>query len=558
MFSSDKVLALDYGASKIVLAEFNVKDPAMPTLVGCVVRNIEDASKTEISFSNLVEEGVLNEMMVEGGFKPSPLLVLLSGQTVFQRFVKFPRLPDDKLNKMIFDEAEQNLPFPIDNVEWDYQIMDSDDSAEIDALIVAVKKDISHEIGECATKMGLDLEKIDAAPLALYNAVKYNYPDLDGCTMALDMGSRSTNLVFIEGNHIFVRNIMIGGNTITAEIAKSFGISFEEAEDLKRKKGFVALGGTFALPDDEEADKMSKIIRNVATRLHMEINRSINFYRSQQNGAAPTKVLLTGGGALLRGVEIFFKEKMNIEVDYLNPFTNMAVAPSVTADNETLFMLAGCCGIVLSCCVKCPVEINLVPQFVTTAKQFKGRIPFFGIAAVGLILTLICWYSFALKQESIYEGRSKKTKEKVQKLNRNKQALEVEKSAFEECNVKLEYLTDFINSRDAYIVLLDAVRKSLLPGTWVTSFAIKDGELLLSVTGYKDKLEKADEGSNKSAAEILVDRLVDTKMFDKKNTGVVKDDSTEEILRYIELKAKLLKDPSVIGKGTEIEAGEEE
>ena len=92
---------------------------------------------------------------------------------------------------------------------------------------------------------------MDAAPLALYNSVRFNCPEADGCTLVLDIGARATNLVFVEGSKVFMRTIPIAGNTVTNEIARGLGVEPAEAEALKKEIGFVALGGTYALPDDE-------------------------------------------------------------------------------------------------------------------------------------------------------------------------------------------------------------------------------------------------------------------------------------------------------------------
>jgi cell division ATPase FtsA len=190
--------------------------------------------------------------------------------------------------------------------------------------------------------------------------------------MALDIGAKSTSLIFIEGGKFFVRSIPIGGNMITTEISKGLGISFAEAEQLKLEKGFVALGGTYAIQDDVEADKCSKIIRNVVTRLHMEINRSINFYRSQQGGSAPERIILTGGASMTKMLNEFFAEKFAIPVDYMNPFAGVAVEidNGIDVANEELFLLSNSVGLMLRKCVSCPVEIDLMPSNVIAARKY--------------------------------------------------------------------------------------------------------------------------------------------------------------------------------------------
>ncbi|NIY14600.1 MAG: hypothetical protein GWM98_06765, partial [Nitrospinaceae bacterium] len=101
----------------------------------------------------------------------------------------------------------------------------------------------------------------------------------------------------MEENRVFSRSVPVSGNTITSEIAKMFNIPFADAEALKLEHAEVGLGGVYEGPEEETAAQIAKIVRNVVTRLHAEVNRSINFYRSQQGGSPPSQVLLTGGSS---------------------------------------------------------------------------------------------------------------------------------------------------------------------------------------------------------------------------------------------------------------------
>src|SRR5207244_6231746 len=123
-----------------------------------------------------------------------------------------------------------------------------------------IKDDIIGELNEGVESAGLRAEMVDVAPMALCNAVRYNEGETDGCMMIVDIGARTTNLLFIEKNRIFSRSIPIAGNAITQSIATEFSVQFNEAEQLKRAKGFVALGGAYEEPADEQQSRVSKII----------------------------------------------------------------------------------------------------------------------------------------------------------------------------------------------------------------------------------------------------------------------------------------------------------
>src|SRR5438309_77467 len=112
---------------------------------------------------------------------------------------------------------------------------------------------------------------IGVATMGLYNAFRYNYSDVTEPSLLIDIGARTTNLLFIEPGKIFSRSVPIGGSLVTAAVAKEFNEPFATAESRKRESGFVSLGGAYADPSDADVARMSKIIRSTMTRLHAEI-----------------------------------------------------------------------------------------------------------------------------------------------------------------------------------------------------------------------------------------------------------------------------------------------
>lgn len=512
MFSSNRILTLDVGSSKVMLAEFDVKNSAGPVLTKVASCQLDGTNGQDVNFATLAAEGTIKQLMAEAGMQPAPLLVTLSGQAVFTRFAKIPLIGNkNSLSIQISQEVEQNLPFPVQDVVWDYQVLSSDDPTEADVLIVAVKKDLADDVARCAKSAGLKLSLIDSAALALYNAVRYNYSDYDGCVMALDIGAKSTSLIFIEGGKFFVRSIPIGGNMITTEISKGLGISVDAAEQLKLEKGFVALGGTFAIQDDDEADKCSKIIRNVVTRLHMEINRSINFYRSQQGGSAPEQILLTGGGSMTKMISEFFTEKFNIPVDYMNPFAsvNVNIDNGINVTNEDLFLLSNSVGLMLRKCIKCPVEIDLMPSTVLESRKFNNRIPFFAVSAVALVSAILCLNISATRQTETNKEEIQEISNRVKKLKYIQSELDNITSECSQSKEKSYYLMDFVDTRNSYSELINVI-SSALNGSqcWVKSFIISGNTLNLVIAGYSDDIESLQKNDKqKSADEVIIERL---------------------------------------------------
>ena len=154
------------------------------------------------------------------------------------------------------------------------------------------------------------------ASMGLYNAFCYNYTDLQGCSLLVDIGARTTNVLFIEPGRIFSRSLPLGSSAITAAIAKEFGESFAAAETRKNRDAFVALGGA-AEPADPNIGRLSKIVRSTMTRLHAELIRSVTYYRAQQQGDQPARIFLCGGGAGMPNMREFFRRSLNCRSSFL-------------------------------------------------------------------------------------------------------------------------------------------------------------------------------------------------------------------------------------------------
>jgi uncharacterized membrane protein YgcG len=224
--------------------------------------------------------------------------------------------------------------------------------------------------------------------------------------MVLNIGGRSTNLLFVDRARFFARTIPIAGHTITQQVAKEFGIGFAEAEELKRRHGFVALGGAYAEPESEVAANVSKIIRNVMARLHGEINRSISVYRAQQHGNRPARMVLTGGSSTLTYCDHFFAEKLHMEVSYFNPFQVVSLGPAVDRQRlqEVAHMFSEVIGLGLRYRLPCPIEVTLVPETIRRQQALRRKKPFvYAAMACFLVILMVAWFA-QLNRGRAYSG----------------------------------------------------------------------------------------------------------------------------------------------------------
>ena len=232
--------------------------------------------------------------------------------------------------------------------------------------------------------------------MAIYNAFRATYGNPEEPILLIDIGAKTSNLLYIEGRRFFTRSIAIGGAAVTAAIAKEYGIPFMEAEHQKIANGLVALGGGHTEQLDESVAALAMVIRNALTRLPAEIARTTNYYRSQHGGSAPRRVLLAGGGANLPYTLEFFQEKLNLPVEYFNPVRNVTIGKSVDpADVQREGHLMGeLVGLGLRGIGKSAINIDLVPHVVEQSRAADRRKPFLIAAAAVLLGGMAVWAAF--------------------------------------------------------------------------------------------------------------------------------------------------------------------
>jgi len=403
MAASSRLLALNIGTQSVHLAEFRTGSDGTLVLTALHSSEMALAESGSEATRKASVTAAISEASQGIKLKGLPVHYAVTAQSVFTRFVKLPNVDSGKLDQIIQFEAQQNVPFPISEVVWDYQIVGSGEDGRMEVVLVAIKSDLLNEINDGVESAGLVPTLVDVAPMALFNAFRYNYSDHTGCSLLIDIGARTTNLLFIEPKKVFSRSIPIGGNTITTAVSKELQIPYAAAERRKKEKGYVSLGGSYAEDDNPEVAKMSKIIRNTMTRLHAEITRSISFYRAQQQGGQPVRVFLCGGSANLPYMREFFNEKLQLPIEYFNPFRNVGVGGSVDVDlvARNAHGLGEIVGLGLRGASECPMELNLRPASVIRQQKLASRKPALLMAAFCLLLALAGWWVYFLQGAEI-------------------------------------------------------------------------------------------------------------------------------------------------------------
>jgi len=476
-----RIISLNLGSQTIGLAEFRVQAHGGLVLLGYRLRELpveaagEEMRRTQMTIA-------LREMLDELHIKRGVVNYALPAQSVFSRFVNLPAIEQEKIEKIVSFEAQQNVPFPIDEVVWDYQLVGGGLDQQVQVVLIAIKVDLLEEINAAVEETGLRTSIVDVAPMARYNAFRYNYSNLSGCSLLAYIGARMTNVLFIEPGKVFSRSVPIGGSSITAAIAKEFGESFREAETRKRRDGFVSLGGAYAEPADPDVARVSKIVRTIMTRLHAELMRSIGHYRGQQQGSRPERIFLCGGSASMPYMREFFKEKLHLPVEFFNPLQNVTVSESAPMLDVTrsAHLLGELVGLALRSANACPMELNLRSASVVRRQELEKRRPFFTVAAACFLVALIGWSAYYTRAAQVTAQSTEALQQKNDTMRAAEARLDKLKKQAASLDTVATPLITAINDRNFWPQILDDLNSRLPEADiWITELAATSGGKVL-------------------------------------------------------------------------------
>ena len=462
-------VALEIGAQSVTMAVFT------PSSKGFVLSRY---ARRDILLDP-VEEGMridyvshaVGELVKELKVRGKDVRDVVSGQKVFMRFIKLPALDTvDNMAEQVGYEAQQHIPFPLEDIVFDYQLLGVEDG-EQEVLLVAIKKDELDDLNGQVEANSLRTRSVDCSITSLYNAFKAAYPDETEPVMLLDIGAKTTDILFIEEGRFFTRSVTAAGSFITNSIAREFNLSFREAEQLKIEQGVVSLGNGHTDTMPEEQANLASIISNAMTRLSSEVQRTINHYRAQYKGTPPTKVYICGGGARLAFTTDFLQNSLDLPVEIFNPLQSMRVGSKV--NGEQLATEALCLGPVVGAAITGAkigaFQIDLVPTSVGKDRAEKKLIPKVLLAGViALAGAGFCAYAVN-KQAKIAEEQLRRATPDIERVDRLHADMERKKADYDRSLKDLEQYAALYAARNAYPdLLIQIAQKTASPTFWIT------------------------------------------------------------------------------------------
>jgi type IV pilus assembly protein PilM len=413
---------------------------------------------------------------------------IIPGNQILTKTIRIPHVEESKRAQIIAFEAQQNIPYPLHEVVWDSQVV-GDDGVETEVLFIACKSVTIDEFCSEVSGAGFIVETINAATVLDYNAIQFAHPEVEEDVLLINIGARSTNLLFKNSEGFFVRNIQLGGNSLTQNIADSLGKPFAQAEEIKHK--FFS-GDLDYSNDDSGAKLLTSCSDSFIRRMSQEITRSIVNYRRQKGGSAPKRILLSGRGALLEGLSEQLSTSQKVAVEFFDPLHNVTLDVDVGSDTTSLRLeISEIIGAATQDIVPDGAGVNLLPDEVQREMNFVSKKPFLLVAAI--CVALAPWPAFlGYKQlSSGYIQSAQATQAQVAPLQARQAQIQANSEKAVKVSESIKRVEGLVNSKTNWIQFFAELQDSLtaVEDVWLDSLSVKREKPVKGEASYEVVLE---------------------------------------------------------------------
>lgn len=543
MISSGKKIGVDAGSALVKVIELG-KGSDGPELARWAIVPWRAAPNATPEASRQMQAKAIEAAIKKSECKCRDIVVGVPGNNAFIRNIKLPPIPSSKIDQIVRYEIQQTIPFPIENIALDYQVLEPDESSEVEVIMVAMKGEVAEafirDVEQAKVKVGI----VDSIPLALYNCYRYNgYSNKEDCTAVIELGASASNiLIELRGELRYCRSVSIGGNDITNALAKEFNIPFEQAERIKIQHGLIfpeSLEGNFT----EDQVRASKTVAGVLDRLLGEIKLTIGYFRSLTGATAISKAVLAGGSSLLRNIRPFLADRLGVQVEILNPFKKVALPKNLMEARKVAPMLATAVGLALRNAQECcQLKISLVPPKLKAIQSRRTKLGYNAGSALALvgIIGLILWRAIpsVVNKNAIIEAYNAEIS-KYEQYEPQLKDLQTKKGLLlGEYNLYSKYPLKSVDPVAPILIFAD----SLEGNSWVKSLEIKEKDV--SVRGIIKSDTKVEELKQLSRLRVKLEKFcTEVKVGEQNETSEGLSFSLElkgvpDARKYYELKQK--------------------
>jgi type IV pilus assembly protein PilM len=419
------------------------------------------------------------------------IAVSVPGHSAFARFAKLPPVEPKKVPDIVKFEAMQQIPFSLDDVEWDYQTFVSPDSPDVEVGIFAITREKVTERLNMLADVGITPNYVVLSPIAVYNALAYDleFDAKTPGTIIVDVGTTSTDLVIATPGRMWVRTFPIGGHQFTEALVNQFQLSYPKAEKLKREA-----------EDTKHARQVFQAMRPVFTDLAQDIQRSIGYYQSLNKDAQLTRLIGVGSTFQLPGLRKYLKQQLSMDVYRIENFKRLKMEGERAAQfEEASLNLATAYGLGLQGLELNAVGGNLMPVNVLRKSMWKEKVAWFGLAAGIAGLASAVMFIRPVKDYFDVTGRVVDPVVQSSQSHANelkKEATEAGVTSGGEPDLRAANMVALLDKREVYDMIAGDLGQVFAAGdaalpTWAASLAPKGGgEAPAAVPGPAFNLDK--------------------------------------------------------------------
>lgn len=467
--SSPRVLAVDCGAGHVACGLLQSDKSGRLSLERFAIETFNPDAALENKWSQLLTQslGELVQREKLGG----PAVIGLPGHHTLSKFIKTPAVEKSKRAKIFQFEAQQNIPYPLGEVVWDHLTV-ADDGLDLEVMLGAAKIDVVDGVCAAVGDAGLSVQAVSSSSVALLRCFRYNYPEVTDSVLVVDIGARSTNLLFVENQRFFIRTIQsLAGNTITQSIAEEIKQDFAHSESLKVQ----VLSGSSELPANSPARAaVANAVQSFISRLQLEVTRSTVNYRRQSGAEQPVSVYLSGGGSLIDNIAAQLGERLKMPVERLDPLRNVSVGAGAAEARECQVVLAGMIGLAVPP-VKGEDTFSLLPPAIASQQAFRRRQPMLIAAAALTALIFIPPLLQSQRLLAAYKAEAAAYKRATEPLRQTQSANEQNRAQIQKAREQVEAIRSLVESKANWINFLTDLqdRLSSVGDVWLDQLSVQ-------------------------------------------------------------------------------------
>ena len=322
LFKSKPYVGLDIGSSAIKVLILKEAGKGNWTLQSLGIEPLppEVIVDGAIMDANVVIE-TIKKLFSQLKIKSKKVVIGVSGHSIIVKKITLPQMSKEELEESIHWEAEQYIPFDIEDVNIDFHLLESEEERigeEMDVILVAAKKDKINDYAGIVRQCGLEPVIVDVDGFAIYNQYELNY-EWDPYAVALiNIGASVMNInIVLEGKHMLYRDIHIGGNQYTDAIMKELNVAYDQAEGLKMGEEIKGIS----------KEEVQSIMETINEDITLEIKRSFDYFSTTTSNIRVEKIVLTGGASKTMGLKEYLANKLGVEVVMGNPFNKISFNP---------------------------------------------------------------------------------------------------------------------------------------------------------------------------------------------------------------------------------------